>query len=90
MPSRRTVSLTNASASPTTDRSCTRVSVGPRGREKSSTWWMIFVMRATSSLMMPAFLATSAASSAFLVSVRARPPITLSGVPTSCAISAAI
>ena len=51
---------------------------------------MILVMRATSPLMMPAFLATSPASPAFLVIVRARPPITFSGVPSSCAISAAI
>ena len=82
MPSRRAVSPTNASASATTDRSCTRVSVGPRGREKSSTWWMILVMRATSSAMMPAFFAHLAARRPpSCVSARARPPMTLSGVP---------
>ena len=51
---------------------------------------MILVMRTTSSEIRPAFFVTSAASPAFLLSDRARPPMTFSGVPTSCAISAAI
>ena len=73
MPSRRAVSPTNASASATTDCSCTRVSVGPRGREKSSTWWMIFVMRATSSVMMRGVL-RHLAGVARLLGDRARAP----------------
>ena len=50
---------------------------------------MILVMRCVCVAMMPAFLATSAGSTAFFSSWRARPPMTLSGVPTSWAMPAA-
>ena len=65
IPWRWIVSRRNSSASATTAPRCTRVTVGPRGREKSSTCRMILVMRATSSPMMPAFFTTSAASAPF-------------------------
>ena len=59
-------------------------------RAMSSSRWMMRVMRAACSAMMSAFLVTASALSDFLAIVRARPAMTLSGVPTSCAISAAI
>ena len=52
---------------------------------------MILVMRAICSAMMPAFFSTASRIARLLLDrARARPPMTFSGVPTSCAISAAI
>ena len=60
IPWRWIVSRRNSSASATTGAErAPGSSVGPRWREKSSTWRMILVMRATSSVMMPAFFSTS-------------------------------
>ena len=50
---------------------------------------MILVMRSDCSAMMRAFFSTSGTSPAFFSRLRARPPMTLSGVPTSCAMPAA-
>jgi hypothetical protein len=51
---------------------------------------MIRVIRAVCSAMISAFFSTvSGCSDAFFWIARARPAMTLSGVPTSCAISAA-
>ena len=50
---------------------------------------MMRVMRAVCSATISAFFSTASGSRDFFWIDRARPAITLSGVPTSCAISAA-
>ena len=91
MPMRRTVSRTNSSASATTaPEPDARQRRPARPREVEHLVDDLGDARDLVARSGRRSWSTSAASPAFLVSARARPPMTLSGVPSSCAISAAI